>query len=67
MTWYGFSARVNIIWHKIIHPTHNVKWRVDVGKECDGDIVCETCDTIYWCRLHDLSTEELNKRLQIRD
>lgn len=50
MRWLGFLARIDAILHKIRHPSHDVRWRTGVGKYCSGDITCETCSCIFWCR-----------------
>jgi len=47
---YGLLARIDAVFHKIRHLRHNVKWRANVGKSCSGDIICETCSCIFWCR-----------------
>ncbi len=49
--WLGFQARVDAILHKILHPTHSVKWRTNEGDICPGDIACETCNQVFWCRM----------------
>jgi hypothetical protein len=53
MNWCGFEARVRVIIHKILHPTHVINWRVNVDEICPGDITCETCNVLYWCRWYD--------------
>ena len=63
MTIDGFQARLRAIWHKVMHPTHKVLWRTKIGKICPGDITCETCNKIIWCRMLELSNKELNKRI----
>jgi hypothetical protein len=50
MTFNGFVARLQAITHKIFNPKHKVIWRTRADEVCSGDIVCETCDRIYWCR-----------------
>jgi len=50
MGWYGFLARIEAILHKIRYPRHDVKWRTNIGESCSGDIVCETCSHMFWCR-----------------
>lgn len=50
-TWLSFQARVDAIWHKIWHPTHRVKWRTNEANICPGDIACETCNQVFWCRM----------------
>lgn len=56
MTLDGFFARVGAFWH--IARGHDVDWAVDTSDLCDGDIVCETCHVVLWCRYHDLSNYE---------
>ena len=46
----GLRARIDAIIHKILHPKHDVQWRINVGNLCKGDITCETCGHIFWCR-----------------
>lgn len=60
----GFQARIHAMWHKITHQTHDVQWRYKPGKLCPGDITCETCNKIFWCRMLDLSDKELNERIK---
>ena len=63
---YGIGARIQVIFHKLRHPRHKVTWRtIDESGFCPGDITCETCAVVFWCRLHDLSDEEINKRLSV--
>jgi len=48
---YGFLARLDAILHKIRHPRHKVIWRSDIEENvCAGEITCETCNVLYWCR-----------------
>jgi len=63
---WGLHARLDAIIHKIRHPSHKIRWRFDADDVCDGDIICETCDVVFWCRVHDLSQRELKKRLGIK-
>ena len=62
ISWEGFKARVGAICHKIAHPSHVVRWRVNAEEGyCKGDIACETCKILFWCRLyddHDLTKEQ---------
>ena len=54
MNIHGIIARITAIVHKILHPTHKLVWKCDPQDTiCDGDIVCETCETIFWCRYYD--------------
>lgn len=51
MRWLGIQARIDVILHKIVHPTHNLKWTTNKEELCPkGDIVCETCNINFWCR-----------------
>jgi len=60
MSWEGFLARAWTILHKILHPTHIIIWKDGPAPEigCAGDIICETCDMLIWCRSYDLSDKE---------
>jgi hypothetical protein len=29
---------------------HTLGWRVGADEVCAGDIVCETCNLVIWCR-----------------
>ena len=49
--YYKFSAIFDYFIHKI--RGHEVYWRVNVDELCSGDIVCETCNLIIWCRAND--------------
>ena len=60
--YYGVRAKIPAIWHKIIHPTHDLAWRCD-----DWDICCHTCNRIYWSRLYELSDEDLRKEIETWD
>jgi len=48
--WLGFGARIDAVLHKIRHPKHEVRWRANADEYCPGDITCETCGCIFWCR-----------------
>jgi len=64
---FGIAARIQAICHKIRHPRHKLLWREKEFEDdtiCPGDIICETCGILFWCRCHDLSDEEINKRLE---
>lgn len=61
---YGIFGRIHAIFHKIMHPTHKVYWRFAADEICAGDIVCNTCDCMFWCRVQDLSTKELDRRIE---
>ncbi len=43
--------RFNAVFHWI--RGHEVYWYVSEDELCPGDIVCETCNQIIWCRSHD--------------
>ena len=51
--WLGLWARLDAIWHKLTHWSHDVRWRTNRDERCPGDITCETCSCIFWCRLQD--------------
>jgi len=54
MTLDGFIARLQAICHKIRHPKHKLVWKHSPEEGlCKGDIVCETCDIVFWCRFYD--------------
>lgn len=53
MTYYGLHARIHAILHKLRHPRHKLIWRLDPNEFCPGDIVCDTCNVILWCRALD--------------
>ena len=48
--YYGICARMSAISHKISHPDHKLNWNHDKDEYLKGDIVCETCNHIFWCR-----------------
>ena len=52
-----YLARLSAIAHKIRHPSHKLVWRKDPHEDsmfrCEGDIVCDTCDILFWCRYYD--------------
>lgn len=49
--WTHILAIKSIIIHKIFHPSHKIIWKISPEEFiCPGDIVCETCDVVYWCR-----------------
>jgi hypothetical protein len=54
LKWFAFhlewGCKISAIWHKIVHPTHKIIWKYKPDEECDGDIVCDTCDRLFWCR-----------------
>jgi len=57
----GFHARLEAILHKIFHPNHRLIWRTQREEICSGDIVCDTCNKIYWCRWYDNPSESWAK------
>ena len=63
MTRHGFLARIHAILHKVRHPSHVIKWKTGPDWMCPGDIVCETCDMVIWCRVYDMCQEELLARI----
>ena len=44
--YYGSQARLAVVFHKVRHPRHSIKWRGDN----DCCIICDTCDKVFWCR-----------------
>ena len=52
MIWYSFIlARLGGLWHKM--KGHEVVWVENSGTTCRGDIICNTCNLIIWCRWYD--------------
>ena len=49
----GFRARVDALW--CVVRGHDVEWRTapDAEAGCTGDILCETCGVLHWCRWYD--------------
>ena len=62
-SWYGIRARIDALFHKIRHPSHKILWKTCADEICDGDITCETCNVIFWCRAQDLTQKELMRRI----
>jgi hypothetical protein len=62
MTFNGIIARINAIIHKLLNLNHYIIWRYldkdDDKNICEGDIVCQTCNIIFWCRYYDKSKKE---------
>ena len=55
----AIRARLAAIFHKILHPIHNLVW------QCRGSaICCHTCNRIYWDRLYELDNEALQKECE---
>jgi hypothetical protein len=48
--WLPLMARISGLWHLV--RLHRVHWRqaFDPWIGCTGDIACETCDLLIWCR-----------------
>lgn len=66
MTLAGIFARIDAVWHKITHPKHKISWKDDPILDdpyfvCEGDIVCKTCNKLFWCRYYDLSKSKRSK------
>ena len=70
MSLEGILVRLEVIWHKICHPHHTIIWRHnpvldDPDFKCEGDIVCHTCNQLYWCRFYDhpdrFKTDKINE------
>jgi hypothetical protein len=52
MTYYGVTARLEGVWHML--RGHRVLWSTHAVKDfCVGDIVCESCNRVIWCRALD--------------
>jgi hypothetical protein len=32
---------------------HTVRWRAGADDICTGDIICDTCNRVIWCRWYD--------------
>jgi hypothetical protein len=48
----GIKARLDAFWH--FARGHQMAWHVNRDDLCpNGDIVCETCRLVIWCRAHD--------------
>ena len=58
---YGVGARIQAIFHKIRHPKHEVLWRTNIDELCPGDITCETCNVVFWCRSIEMSNKKINE------
>jgi hypothetical protein len=67
MTWYGLLARIDVVLHKIRHPKHRMIWRYKPDALCPGDIVCDTCDVIFWCRAQELTQKQIEEGLRNYD
>ena len=59
--YYGLHARLIALYHTI--KLHDVDWRKTPDEICDGDIYCNTCNLLIWCRCYDLSQKELQRRI----
>ena len=49
--WWGLEARLSYLWHAL--RSHDVRWRSNADEAyeaCSGDITCETCNVLFWCR-----------------
>jgi len=64
---WAAEARIRAILHKLTHPGHELVWRRLDDSPCPGDIVCETCNSLFWCRLYDLSEKKRAKLLGFDD
>lgn len=68
MSYYGFLARLDAIFHKITHLRHQVLWRTNADNLCPGDITCEDCDILFWCRAIEtvkiMSDDELMEKMK---
>jgi len=64
----GIIARIEAVCHKILHPFHKLIWKLDPISDdpefkCEGDIVCQTCNVIFWCRFYDDPDRFNNKKI----
>ena len=50
LSWDGFWARMSALWHRIRHPWHFMVWCTPAEELCRGDLICHTCNCIFWCR-----------------
>lgn len=59
----GMRARLDagICWLK----GHDVQWRANVDEVCEGDILCDTCDCMHWCRAMDNTLTRGEKLLTV--
>jgi hypothetical protein len=49
----ALMARMGALW--CVLRRHDVDWRANANDfpECAGDIVCNTCNKIHWCRWYE--------------
>jgi hypothetical protein len=48
----AFSATLGVLWHVV--RGHRVQWRTHVDiPVCSGDVVCQSCSAVLWCRAID--------------
>jgi hypothetical protein len=64
LSWDGFWARMSALWHRIRHPWHFMVWCTPAEELCRDDLICHTCNCIFWCRAQELSQEELKRRTE---
>lgn len=63
--YYSLHARLMAILHKICNPKHDVVWRYYETEQdkliCpNGDIVCNTCNILFFCRTYDIWEQKCN-------
>ena len=61
VSWQGLLYRFEAVFHKIFHPSHRMRWRAEKDILCTGNIICETCNHIYWCRVQEMSQKQIQK------
>lgn len=50
--WRAIAARLYGL--RCVAHGHQVRWQAGIDPPyCPGDIVCETCHVVHWCRAHD--------------
>lgn len=49
--WTTIAARLKGLW--CIVCGHDIEWFYSPDDMCSGDIVCNTCNQLIWCRWHD--------------
>lgn len=58
--WWAVQGRLLYVWHRV--RRHETRWRVSIDLPlCTGDLTCETCNLLLWCRAHDPWFREAGK------
>jgi hypothetical protein len=56
----ALGAWCSAAWHWL--RRHDVAWSVNADPPmCEGDIVCETCAVVIWCRAHNSAVRPLHQ------